>query len=84
MSGRWGAAGQILAEGASDGGFTPTSVTPGVTGFIVVFIIGLATVLLILDMTRRVRRLQARETVARRHREDEERAARDDGGDGES
>lgn len=61
----------VLAEGGSDdGGFTPTSVTPGLTGFIVVFLVGLVTVLLILDMTRRVRRMQARERVAAAHREE--------------
>ena len=60
----------VLADGPSDGGegFTPTNVTPGVTGFIVVFLIGAATVLLIVDMTRRIRRIQARERVAERHR----------------
>lgn len=65
----------LLAEGPSDGGqgFTPTNVTPGVTGFVVVFLLGLATVLLILDMTRRVRRVQARERVAERHRLEDER-----------
>lgn len=65
----------VLAEGPSDGGgFTPASVTPGVAGFVVVFLIGVATLLLILDMTRRIRRLQARARVAERHR-DQARAA---------
>ncbi|UYG16927.1 hypothetical protein BRM3_00355 [Brachybacterium huguangmaarense] len=70
----------VLAEGPSDGGdFTPTSVTPGVAGFIVVFLIGLATLLLILDMTRRIRRVQARARVAERHRDED--AAREAGED---
>lgn len=73
----------VLADGPSDGGegFTPTNVTPGVTGFIVVFLIGAATVLLIVDMTRRIRRIQARERVAERHRLEAERIA-DGGADG--
>lgn len=76
-------AGRVLAEGGSDGGeFTPTSVTPGVTGFLVVFAIAAVTVLLILDMVRRVRRLQARARVEERHRAEaeEERAEPDAGG----
>lgn len=73
----------VLADGPSDGGegFTPTNVTPGVTGFIVVFLIGAATVLLIVDMTRRIRRIQARERVAERHRLEAERIT-DGGADG--
>lgn len=70
----------VLADGPSDGGegFTPTNVTPGVTGFIVVFLIGAATVLLIVDMTRRIRRIQARERVAERHRLEAERIVDED------
>ncbi len=70
----------VLADGPSDGGegFTPTNVTPGVTGFIVVFLIGAATVLLIVDMTRRIRRIQARERVAERHRLEAERIGDED------
>lgn len=85
----------VLAEGPSDGGdFTPTSVTPGIAGFVVVFLIGLATLLLILDMTRRIRRVQARARVEERHREEdaaraagedrdaaEDEAGKDSGGD---
>lgn len=63
----------LLAGGASDGGgMTPTSVTPGVAGYLVVFVLSVATLLLILDMTRRVRRMQARERVAARHRAEAE------------
>ena len=39
------------------------AVTPGVVGFIVTFLIAAITVLLILDMTRRVRRVRYRAEV---------------------
>jgi hypothetical protein len=47
---------------------TPTpldedSVTPGWVGFVVIFALALVTVLLIIDMTRRVRRVRYREEV---------------------
>ena len=38
-------------------------VTPGVIGFVVTFFIAVATVLLILDMTRRIRRTRYREEI---------------------
>jgi hypothetical protein len=38
-------------------------VTPGVVGFIITFLIALATVFLVLDMTKRVRRTRYREEV---------------------
>ncbi len=38
-------------------------VTPGVVGFIVTFLIAVATVLLVIDMTRRVRRVRYRAEV---------------------
>lgn len=41
----------------------PNMVTPGVIGFVAIFLIALATVLLILDMTRRVRRVRYRAEV---------------------
>ncbi len=41
----------------------PNMVTPGVVGFVAIFLIALATVLLILDMTRRVRRVRYRAEV---------------------
>lgn len=43
--------------------FDPTSVTPGWVGFIITFVIALATVALIIDMTRRVRRVRYRAEV---------------------
>ena len=39
------------------------SVTPGVVGFVVTFLIAAITVLLIIDMTRRVRRVRYRAEV---------------------
>lgn len=41
----------------------PNLVTPGVIGFVITFLIAAATVLLLLDMTRRVRRVRYREEV---------------------
>jgi hypothetical protein len=38
-------------------------VTPGVIGFLVTFLIAVATVLLIVDMTRRVRRVRYRAEI---------------------
>lgn len=65
--------GHLLAETPSDGqDFTAVTVSPGLPGFIVVFLIAVALVLLVLDMSRRVRRIQARERVEERHRLEEE------------
>ncbi|WP_199241079.1 hypothetical protein [Naasia lichenicola] len=44
--------------------FDETIVTPGPAGFIVIFAIALLTVLLILDMVRRVRRVRLRDGLA--------------------
>lgn len=41
-----------------------STVSPGLTGFLATFAIVIATVLLILDMSRRVRRLRYRERLA--------------------
>ncbi len=38
-------------------------VTPGVVGFLVTFLIAVATVLLVIDMTRRIRRVRYRAEV---------------------
>jgi len=43
--------------------FDPTVVTPGWIGFVITFAIALLTVALILDMTRRVRRVRYRSEV---------------------
>jgi hypothetical protein len=44
----------------------PNLITPGVIGFAITFFIAAATVLLLLDMTRRVRRVRYREEVRER------------------
>ena len=41
----------------------PNQVTPGVIGFVAIFLIAAATVLLLVDMTRRVRRVRYRAEV---------------------
>jgi hypothetical protein len=51
------------------------SVTPGTVGFIVTFLVAVAVVLLIIDMVRRIRRVNYREAVKEKIRE-EEAAAR--------
>jgi hypothetical protein len=53
--------------------FNPDVVTPGVVGFITVFLITVVTVLLILDMTRRIRRARYRGELAERRGRDEDR-----------
>jgi len=42
----------------------PVMVTPGVVGFIATFGVGIASLLLILDMVRRVRRVRYREEIS--------------------
>jgi len=41
----------------------PNVVTPGVIGFVLTLLVAVATVLLVIDMTRRVRRVRYREQV---------------------
>ncbi|AAT89456.1 hypothetical protein ATY41_09120 [Leifsonia xyli subsp. xyli] len=48
------------------GGPVDDQVTPGVVGFVVTFLIAVAAVLLILDMTRRIRRVRYREEIAQK------------------
>ncbi|MCU1439073.1 MAG: hypothetical protein JWP85_70 [Rhodoglobus sp.] len=52
----------------------PNLITPGVIGFAITFLIAVATVLLLLDMTRRVRRVRYRAEI----REELDAEARDD------
>ncbi|CAM5344839.1 hypothetical protein [Leifsonia shinshuensis] len=59
------------------------AVTPGVVGFTVTFLIAIAAVLLILDMTRRIRRLRYREEIAQKL-DAEQRDAAQDGADGDA
>jgi hypothetical protein len=58
------------------------SVTPGVVGFTVTFLIAVAAVLLILDMTRRIRRVRYRAEIAEKL--DAEKAEQQDDTDGDS
>lgn len=58
----------------------PNAVTPGVIGFFAIFFIAAATVLLLMDMTRRVRRTRYRGEV--RERLDAEDSEADNAGAG--
>ncbi|MEO6825931.1 MAG: hypothetical protein ABI255_06100 [Microbacteriaceae bacterium] len=44
-------------------GFNPDTVTPGLVGFLVIFVIAVATILLIVDMNRRIRRTRYRADI---------------------
>lgn len=57
------------------------SVTPGVVGFTVTFLIAVAAVLLILDMTRRIRRVRYRAEIAQKL--DAENGSQQDDADGD-
>lgn len=74
------AMGTVLAEGSDGKDFTPVSVSPGLAGFVAMFLIAGATVLLILDMSRRIRRSQARERVEQRMREQDGQPEADEDG----
>jgi len=52
----------------------PDSVTPGVWGFLVIFLIGVVVILLVIDMVRRIRRVRYRAEIAEKL--DAEEAAR--------
>ncbi|TFD57418.1 hypothetical protein E3T39_14775 [Cryobacterium suzukii] len=58
-----------------DPDFDPTTVTPGVVGFVVFFLIAVATLLLCLDVVRRIRRTTYRAEI--KERLDAELAERD-------
>jgi hypothetical protein len=45
-------------------GVNPDDVTPGVVGFIAIFLIAVAVVFLVIDMTRRIRRVRYRAEIA--------------------
>jgi len=53
-------------------------VTPGPAGFIIIFLIGVVVVLLIIDMVRRIRRVNYRAEI--QERLEAEKRARDDDG----
>ncbi len=57
----------------------PNTVTPGVVGFALTFLVAVAVVLLVIDMVRRIRRINYRAAV--NERLDAEEAAEADGKD---
>ena len=65
----------VLLAATPDPDFDPNTVTPGVVGFLVFFLIALATLLLCLDVVRRIRRTTYRAEI--KARLDAEVAARD-------
>ena len=74
----------LTAPSPSDGfEFDAVSVSPGLGGFIAMAFLAVAVLLLIVSMTRHIRRINARERV-RLRREAQEQAAREkaDGADG--
>lgn len=62
---------------ATDEEFDPNTVTPGVWGFVLTFFVIIAVVLLILDMVRRMRRVNMRAQVQAQLASEAEAAARD-------
>ena len=62
---------------ATDEEFDPNTVTPGIWGFVLTFLVMVAVVLLILDMTRRMRRVNMRAQVQAQLAAEAEAAARD-------
>lgn len=81
----WEAISTRWAQGVSTATSTPSPapkvpnadlVTPGVWGFLVIFLIAIVTILLVIDMTRRIRRTRYREEIAAKL-DAEEAAARD-------
>jgi hypothetical protein len=63
LAGDWLAAATPTPTPVPVGPIDETLISPGWIGFIVIFAIAVATVLLILDMTRRVRRVRYRAEV---------------------
>jgi len=63
VSNRWLTSGWAAATPAPKAP-NADSVTPGVWGFVITFLVAAATVLLIIDMTRRVRRTRYRAEIA--------------------
>lgn len=59
----------------------PDTVTPGVWGFLIIFLIAVVTILLIFDMVRRVRRTRYRAEIGAKLNAEESAAARGDSGE---
>ena len=62
---------------AADEEFDPNTVTPGIWGFVLTFLVMVVVVLLILDMMRRMRRVNMRAQVQAQLAAEAEAAARD-------
>jgi hypothetical protein len=65
----------VVLAATPDPDFDPNTVTPGVVGFVAIFFVAAATVLLCLDVVRRIRRTTYRAEI--KARLDAELAARD-------
>ena len=65
----------VVLAATPDPDFDPNTVTPGVVGFVVFFLIAAATLLLCLDVVRRIRRTTYRAEI--KERLEAELAARD-------
>jgi hypothetical protein len=72
----------IALAATPDPDFDPNTVTPGVIGFVAIFLVAAATVLLGFDVVRRIRRVTYRSEI--RERLDAELAARDSDSDSDS
>jgi len=57
--------------------FDPNSVTPGIVGFLATFGVAAVVVLLVIDMVRRVRRVNLRQAVKEKLDAEEKQAAAD-------
>lgn len=53
----------FVSRATDDGDFDPNSVTPGVVGFLITFLVAVAAVFIAIDMNRRVRRTQYRTEI---------------------
>ena len=62
---------------ASEQEFDPNTVTPGVEGFILTFLVAVIVVLLALDMVRRVRRIRYRSEIEEKLDAEEAAASKD-------
>ncbi|MCM3656103.1 hypothetical protein M3147_02445 [Agromyces mediolanus] len=72
-----------VVDAAEKEEFDPNTVTPGVIGFAVTFLVAVAVLLLILDMTRRIRRTNYRAQV-QEQLDAEEQAEAEGAGDSET
>ncbi len=70
-----------IDEPSTPPGFDPNTVTPGVEGFIAIAVVAIMVIFLLVDMTRRIRRVRYRGEV--REMLEAERAMIDEGGPAE-